>query len=410
MANDFMYTTPNVGLNATDRVASEDITYESYVALNTDINGSNVTILDNVIGNPKDSAAENKSSLIAITNELFEDLALHREMSPLDHPDGSVTRAKLADNSVDTTKISDGSVSSAKLGNSGVTAGIYKSVTVNIKGLVTGGTNPTTLAGFGITDGVTEDKLNGVVAELEAQIADINAVRFMNNGILEATKPTVQTVATQYIVSNYSRQPLSGDGLIITFTDSIPAGDKELYIYSEISLTWISAGQAALNTAIADSTTAGITKLYQTANDSNTDGAVSQAGVNAVKGIVDTAVQSVKINNGAELKNGTSVNLPEYPIVPAYETNVGNIVMNGTPSVGTLNTIARANHVHPVDTSRAALASPSFIGTPTAPTAAANTKTTQIATTAFVTNKFLIKSTSDFTTTDLPNGAWGGVY
>jgi hypothetical protein len=32
------------------------------------------------------------------------------------------------------------------------TAGTYKSVTINAKGLVTGGTNPTTLAGYGITD------------------------------------------------------------------------------------------------------------------------------------------------------------------------------------------------------------------------------------------------------------------
>jgi hypothetical protein len=38
------------------------------------------------------------------------------------------------------------------LANSGVTAGTYRSVTVNAKGLVTGGTNPTTLAGYGITD------------------------------------------------------------------------------------------------------------------------------------------------------------------------------------------------------------------------------------------------------------------
>lgn len=36
--------------------------------------------------------------------------------------------------------------------NSGVTAGTYKSVTVNVQGHVTGGTNPTTLAGYGITD------------------------------------------------------------------------------------------------------------------------------------------------------------------------------------------------------------------------------------------------------------------
>ena len=36
--------------------------------------------------------------------------------------------------------------------SSGVTAGTYKSVTVNAQGHVTGGSNPTTLAGYGITD------------------------------------------------------------------------------------------------------------------------------------------------------------------------------------------------------------------------------------------------------------------
>ncbi len=40
------------------------------------------------------------------------------------------------------------------LANSGATAGTYKSVTVDAKGRVTAGTNPTTLSGFGITDAV----------------------------------------------------------------------------------------------------------------------------------------------------------------------------------------------------------------------------------------------------------------
>lgn len=40
----------------------------------------------------------------------------------------------------------------ATLANSGVTTGTYKSVTVDAKGRVTSGTNPTTLAGYGITD------------------------------------------------------------------------------------------------------------------------------------------------------------------------------------------------------------------------------------------------------------------
>jgi len=53
--------------------------------------------------------------------------------------------------------------------------------------------------------------------------------------------------------------------------------------------------------------------------------------------------------------------------------------------VGTSLRYARADHVHPTDTSRAATVSPAFTGTPTAPTATAGTNTTQIATTAFVT-------------------------
>ena len=49
----------------------------------------------------------------------------------------------------------------ATLAASGVTAGTYKSVTVNAKGIVTGGTNPTTLAGFGITDAGTVTSVGG---------------------------------------------------------------------------------------------------------------------------------------------------------------------------------------------------------------------------------------------------------
>ena len=58
--------------------------------------------------------------------------------------------------------------------------------------------------------------------------------------------------------------------------------------------------------------------------------------------------------------------------------------MDGTAAVGTGTTVARVDHVHPTDTSRAPLASPTFTGTPLSTTAAADTNTTQIATTAFV--------------------------
>jgi len=44
--------------------------------------------------------------------------------------------------------------------NSGVTAGTYKSVTVNAQGHVTAGSNPTTLAGYGITDAEAKGTVN----------------------------------------------------------------------------------------------------------------------------------------------------------------------------------------------------------------------------------------------------------
>lgn len=61
-------------------------------------------------------------------------------------------------------------------------------------------------------------------------------------------------------------------------------------------------------------------------------------------------------------------------------------VMDGTANVGTETRYARGDHVHPTDTSRAPIASPTFTGTPAAPTAEAGTDTTQLATTAFVQN------------------------
>lgn len=49
------------------------------------------------------------------------------------------------------------------LANSGATAGTYKSVTVDAKGRVTSGTNPTTLSGYGITDAVKNGGNTGTI-------------------------------------------------------------------------------------------------------------------------------------------------------------------------------------------------------------------------------------------------------
>lgn len=79
--------------------------------------------------------------------------------------------------------------------------------------------------------------------------------------------------------------------------------------------------------------------------------------------------------------NTTQLATTAFVIAQASSTTP---VMNGTAAVGTSTRFARADHVHASDTSRAPLASPTFTGTPAAPTAAVDTSTTQLATTAFV--------------------------
>jgi hypothetical protein len=97
-----------------------------------------------------------------------------------------------------------------------------------------------------------------------------------------------------------------------------------------------------------------------------------------------------------------SPSLTGTPLAPTAATNTNNTQLattafvigqagsstpfvNGSASVGSSLLYARQDHVHPTDSSRAAVASPSLTGVPTAPTASTGTNTAQLATTAFVT-------------------------
>lgn len=70
----------------------------------------------------------------------------------------------------------------------------------------------------------------------------------------------------------------------------------------------------------------------------------------------------------------------------AVTPSAANPLGNGTAAAGTANAFSRGDHVHPTDTTLAPKASPTFTGTPLAPTAANSPGlgTTQLATTAFV--------------------------
>jgi hypothetical protein len=76
--------------------------------------------------------------------------------------------------------------------------------------------------------------------------------------------------------------------------------------------------------------------------------------------------------------------------------------MDGTAAAGMGTTFARADHVHPSDTSRAALAGAAFTGAVTVPTPASTDNSTNAATTAFVKTALAALSSGGVTVSDTP--------
>ena len=105
-------------------------------------------------------------------------------------------------------------------------------------------------------------------------------------------------------------------------------------------------------------------------------------------------IESVKVNGTAKAVVNKAVDIAvptktsditnDSDFVSHADLSNANPVTDGIASPGISQNFARADHIHPTDTSRAPVASPAFTGTPTAPTAASGTNTTQIATTEFV--------------------------
>ena len=147
------------------------------------------------------------------------------------------------------------------------------------------------------------------------------------------------------------------------------------------------ATSGAFTFTVKTATGSGVTVAQGKRNLVYTDGTNVYDGFNDFENIaltgVPTAPTAATGTDTTQVATTAFVNA-EIAADRPFEATAANIKMDGAQSVGSLNTVARGDHVHPTDTSRAPLASPSFTGTPTAPTAALGTNTNQLATTAFV--------------------------
>lgn len=133
-------------------------------------------------------------------------------------------------------------------------------------------------------------------------------------------------------------------------------------------------------------------------NDYTTTEKEKLAGIDT--GAEENVIESISVNGTAQTITNKGVDIA-VPVSTSDLTNDSGFItdadipegaaasttaplMDGTASAGSSNAFARGDHVHPVDSTRAPLDSPALTGTPTAPTAAAGTNSTQVATTAFV--------------------------
>lgn len=80
-----------------------------------------------------------------------------------------------------------------------------------------------------------------VKGEIEQKIASLTATQVRNktpNLVIETTDANIQTTATNYIVSNYSRQPQEYDGLYLTLTDH----NNQVVEFAYHNGSWINVG------------------------------------------------------------------------------------------------------------------------------------------------------------------------
>lgn len=137
------------------------------------------------------------------------------------------------------------------LASTGVTSGTYRSVTVNAKGLVTGGTNPTTLAGYGITDALSSS--NATSANTTNTIVSRDASGNFSAGTITASLNGTATLATNLAGGTAGALPYQS---AISTTAFIAAGTSG-YVLTSTGTATAPSWQAAPVATTAITQTAG---------------------------------------------------------------------------------------------------------------------------------------------------------
>lgn len=208
---------------------------------------------------------------------------------------------------------------------SGVSGGTYKSVTVNAQGHVTSGTNPTTLAGYGITDAASKSHThnsNDIVSLESSKLTGTIDIARLPKGALErciiVENDTARFALTTSEVQKGDTVKVQSSEKMYFVVDDTKLSTEEGYeIYtagSATSVPW--SGVTGKPTTFTPSS-----HKHSMSDVTGLDTALAGKATSAQGTKADTAVQSVKLG-GVEKKVGTSVELPAYPTtLPASDVS-----------------------------------------------------------------------------------------
>ena len=278
-----------------------------------------------------------------------------------DEPSGTVTSITLKATSpiaIDNSNaITTSGTRTISHGNSGVTAGTYRSVTVNATGHVTTGTNPTTLSGYGITDAKI---VNGVITLGSNTITPLTAHQdisgkydksggaitgaitrsLASSGTIAATNLFTVTGSTDGFKVDYAATTADKGVTTLYTTDD---ADAKISIGNTVSSTYkeaisVTNGSATINGYVpaAASAKAVDTSISAASTSANLPTSAAVAAFVEGKGYTTNTgtITGIKMNGASK---GTSGVVDLGTVITAHQDISGKVNKSGDTMTGALN-------------------------------------------------------------------------
>lgn len=268
-----------------------------------------------------------------------------------------------------------GNITSAgTLANSGVTAGTYRSVTTDAKGRVTAGTNPTTIAGYGITDAYNKTEIDtfiqGFKPKTEVKLATTVNITLSGAQTIDGISAIV---GDRVLVKNQTTQSENGI-YVVSATTWTRATDSDSALELTGSYCFVSQGSTQSDTGWymnSDSVVLGTTSIvwiqftgtgaYAPISHVGTNGTSHAAVTQSVNGFM-LSTDKLKLDSATNINTANTIvmrdssgNFTAGLITGTSFNSITGLssttpLVAGTATIGTSTTTARADHVHPVQT------------------------------------------------------------